>query len=215
FAGSEPIRQNENQLSIVYNIPAPYSIPGNGKEQSIDLKAQSIPASFKYYCAPKIDYETYVLAEIADWEKLSLLDGIANVTYDGTYIGETYIGASTTEEKMTLTLGTDKRVVVKREKLRDYSSTGFFGSSVKQDFVYQLTVRNNQNRPVSMVLKDQYPLSTSKDIIIELSNNTTKPTTNREDIGVITWGFDMKPGETKIFQIGYSVKYPKGSLINW
>ncbi|MCL2026348.1 MAG: mucoidy inhibitor MuiA family protein [Leptospirales bacterium] len=215
LADSEPIRQNENQLSIVYDISAPYSIPGNGKEQSIDLKAQSIPASFKYYCAPKLDYETYVLAEIADWEKLSLLDGIANVTYDGTYIGETYIRASTTEEKMTLTLGTDKRVVVKREKLRDYSSTGFLGNSVKQDFVFQLTVRNNQSRPIRMVLKDQYPLSTSKDIVVDLSNNTTKPTTNREDIGVITWEFDMKPGETRVFQLAYSVRYPKGSIINW
>ncbi|MCL1911848.1 MAG: DUF4139 domain-containing protein [Leptospirales bacterium] len=211
----EPVTQSENQLSIVYDISVPYSIPGNGKEQSIDLKAQSIPASFKYYCVPKLDYETYVLAEIAGWEKLNLLDGIANITYDGTYMGETYIQASTTQEKMTLTLGTDKRVAVKREKMRDYSSSGMFGSSVKQDFVYQLTVRNNQNKAVSMVLKDQYPLSTSKDIIVELSNDTTKPTINKEDTGVITWEFDMKPGETKVFKISYSVKYPKGSLINW
>ena len=213
--GAEAVKQNENQLSIVYAISAPYSIPGNGKEQSIDLKTQSIPASFKYYCVPKLDYETYVLAEIAGWEKLNLLDGNANITYDGTYIGETYIQASTTQEKMTLTLGTDKRVVVKREKLRDYSSSGIFGNSIKQDFVYQLTVRNNQNKPISMVLKDQYPLSTSKDIIVELSSSTTKPSANKEDTGVISWEFDMKPGETKIFQISYSVKYPKGSLINW
>jgi len=214
-ADTTTIRQNENQLSVVYDIPTPYSIPGNGKEQSIDLKVQNIQASFKYYCVPKLDYATYVLAEIADWEKLNLLDGIANITYDGTYIGETYIQSSTTQEKMTLTLGTDSRIAVKREKLKDYSSSGIFGNTVKQDFVYQLTVRNNQNRAISMVLKDQYPLSTSKDIVVELSNSTTKPTTNKEDTGVISWEFDMKPGETKIFQIGYSVKYPKGSLISW
>jgi hypothetical protein len=58
-------------------------------------------------------------------------------------------------------------------------------------------------------------LSTSKDIIVELSNDTTKPTTNKEETGVITWEFDMKPGETKIFQIAYSVKYPKDSTISW
>jgi len=214
-ADGQTIRQSENQLSIVYDISTPYSIPGNGKEQSIDLKKQSIQASFKYYCVPKLDYETYVLAEIAGWEKLNLLDGLANITYDGTYMGETYIQASTTQEKMTITLGTDKRIAVKREKLRDYSNSSMFGNSVRQNFVYQLTVRNNQNKAVNMVLKDQYPLSTSKDIIVELSNDTTKPSVNKEDTGVITWEFDMKPGETRVFKISYSVKYPKGSLINW
>ena len=207
--------QTENQLNITFNIDIPYSIPGNGKELNIELKNQEVPATFKYYSAPKLNTDTYVLAEISDWQKLNLLNATANITYDGTYVGESFIDAYSTQENLTLTLGSDKRVPVKREKQQDYSSTKFLGNDTKQVFSYKLTVRNNQNTTIKMVLKDQYPKSTLKEIEVEfLSKETTTPTHNIEDLGVVTWEFDMKPGETKVFNFAYSVKYPKGKRLN-
>ena len=207
--------QTENQLNITFNIDILYSIPGNGKELNIELKNQEVPAVFKYYSAPKLDPDTYVLAEISEWQKLNLMSAMANITYDGNYVGETFIDASSTQENLTLTLGSDKRVPVKREKQQDYSSTKFMGSETKQVFSYKLTVRNNQNAPISMVLKDQYPKSTLKEIEVEfLSKETTKPTFHLEDLGVVTWEFEMQPGETIIFDFAYSVKYPKGKKLN-
>jgi uncharacterized protein (TIGR02231 family) len=200
---------------MVYNIDMPYTIPGNGKEQTIDLQTKETSAEYKYYCAPKLDTETYLLAEISDWQKLNLLSGKANITYDGTYVGETFLDARSTHEKLTLTLGTDKRVPVKREKMQDYSSTKFLGNDTKQVFTYKLTVKNNQNKPVKMVLKDQYPISTQKNIEVELLTKDTTPwTANKEDVGVITWKEELKAGETKVYQISYSVKYPKGTRLN-
>jgi len=203
-----------NQLNLTFNIDLPYSIPGNGKEQAIELKNQEIAATFKYYCAPKLDAETYLLAEIADWEKLNLLSGGANITYDGTYVGETFIDANSTHQNLTLTLGADRRVAVKREKMKEFSSTGFFGNDVKQEFAYLLTVRNNRNEVARMVLKDQYPISTMKEITVELSKDTTPPTVNMTDLGVVTWEYDMQPGETRTFKLIYTVKYPKGRTLN-
>jgi len=209
------ITQKENELNMVYNIDMPYTIPGNGKEQTIDLQTKETSAEYKYYCAPKLDTETYLLAEISDWQKLNLLSGKANITYDGTYVGETFLDARSTHEKLTLTLGTDKRVPVKREKMQDYSSTKFLGNDTKQVFTYKLTVKNNQNKPVKMVLKDQYPISTQKNIEVELLTKDTTPwTANKEDVGVITWEEELKAGETKVYQISYSVKYPKGTRLN-
>lgn len=209
------VTQKENEMNMVYNIDMPYTIPGNGKEQTIDLQTKETSAEYKYYCAPRLDTETYLLAEISNWERLNLLSGKANITYDGTYVGESFIDARSTHEKLTLTLGTDKRVAVKREKMQDYSSTRFLGNDVKQVFTYKLTVKNNQNKPVKMVLKDQYPISTQKNIEVELITKDTTPwTANKEDVGVITWEEELKAGETKVYQISYSVKYPKGSNLN-
>jgi uncharacterized protein (TIGR02231 family) len=208
------VTRSENQLNLTYNIDLPYTIPGNGKEQSIELKNQEVNASFKYYCAPKLDIETYLLAEITDWEKLNLLSGSANITYDGTYVGETYIDASSTQQNLTLTLGVDKRIAVKREKMKEYSSAGLFGNDVRQEFAYQMTVRNNRNEVIRMVLKDQYPISTLREITVELSKDTTTPTINLTELGVITWEYDMQPGETSTFKLVYSVKYPKGRTLN-
>ncbi|MBZ3934878.1 DUF4139 domain-containing protein [Methanimicrococcus blatticola] len=209
------VTESENQLNVTYEIDLPYSIPGNGKEQSIELKSSEMPATFIYYCAPKLDYETYLIAEIAGWESLGLLSGTANVTYDGTFIGETYINADSTSDKLSLTLGTDKRVTVKREKMKEFSSKGLFGSDMKQEFAYRLTVRNNRTVAGRIVLKDQYPISSNKEITVELSKESTPFSFNKEDIGVVTWEYDMKPGESKVFNLVYSVKYPKGKELNF
>jgi len=209
------ITQADNELNTVYSIDIPYNIPGNGKEQSIDLQTKETTADYKYYCAPKLDTETYLLAEIANWQELNLLSGPANITYDGTYVGESYIDARSTQENLSLTLGTDKRVSVKREKLQDFSSTRPLGSDTKQVFAYKITVRNNQNKPVKMVLKDQYPISTQKNIEVELLKKETTPwTANVEEMGVVTWEGELPAGETKVYQISYSVKYPKGVNLN-
>lgn len=210
------ITQRDTELNMVFEIDMPYTIPGNGKEQAIDLQKKTATAQYKYYCAPKLDTETYLLAEIADWQQLNLMSGKANITYDGTYVGETFIDAASTHTKLSLTLGTDKRVTVKREKMQDFNSgTKFLGNDTKQTFTYRLTVRNGQNKPVKIVLKDQYPVSTQKNIEVELLTKETTPwTANVEDLGVVTWEEELKAGETKIYQISYSVKYPKGSNLN-
>lgn len=204
-----------NELNVTYVIDRLYAVPGNGKEQSIDLLTKEASAEYKYYSAPKLDPETYLLAEIPDWEKLDLLSAKANITYDGTYVGETYIDARSTHEKLSLSLGTDKRVAVKREKMQDFSSKKSLGSDIQQVFTYKLTVKNNQTRPIRMVLKDQYPKSTDKSIEVKLlKENTTDWTANNEDVGVLSWESEFQPGETKVYQISYSVKYPKDAQLN-
>lgn len=209
------VTTQENALNLVYNIDLPYTIPGDGKEQSIDVGTSETSAEYKYYCAPKLDTETYLIAEIADWEKLNLLSGNANITYDGTYIGETYVQSNSTDNKLTLTLGADKRVSVKRELVKDFNSKKSSNSDNKLEFKYKLTVRNNQNKTISMVLKDQYPKSNTKEIETELLlKETTTPTYNNEDVGVLTWEENIGVGETKTYEMTYSVKYPKGRKVN-
>jgi uncharacterized protein (TIGR02231 family) len=205
---------SDNNLNITYDIDLPYTVPGNGTFQNIELQTQEIAAEYKYYCAPKLDPNTFLLAEINNWEKLNLLNGNANITYNDTYIGETYINAGSTKDALTLTLGVDMRVAVKREKVNEMSSTKSFGNDIKQEFTYRITVRNNQNKPVNMVLKDQYPKSIQKQIEVILSKETTTPTFNNEDVGVITWENKLNSGESRTFTISYSVKYPKETILN-
>lgn len=206
---------DDNTTGVVYNIDLLYTIPGNGREQIIELGKKEASARFKYYCAPRLDAETFLIAEIADWSRLGFLSGKANITFDGTYLGETYIDASSTHENLTLTLGTDKRVVVTREKLDDFSSRKTLANDIQQVFAYKLTVRNNNTKPVDMVLKEQYPRSTSKDIEVTLLTKETTPWTfDNEEVGVLTWEEPLQPGETRTYRISYQVKYPKNVTLN-
>ncbi|MEO6229509.1 MAG: DUF4139 domain-containing protein, partial [Ferruginibacter sp.] len=203
---------NDNQLNVVFDIDLPYDVASNGKEQTVTLKEFDVPVFYKHYSVPKLDKEAYLLGEVADWEKLNLLPGEANIIFEGTYVGKSYIDPSSTLDTLNLTLGKDKRVVVKREKLVDYSSVKFLGSNKKQIFTYEITVKNNKKEKVAMLLKDQYPLSTNKDIEVELLE-TSNASVN-SDLGVMNWKLELAPGETRKVKMSYSIRYPKDRVIN-
>lgn len=65
-------------------------------------------------------------------------------------------------------MGRNKRVVVKRGKLMDFSSIKFLGSSKKKVFTYGITVKNNKKKAINILVKDQYPISQNKEIEVEL-----------------------------------------------
>ena len=202
----------DNELNVVFDIDLPYDVPTNGKEQSVNLKDFKIPATYKYFSVPKLDKDAYLLGEVVDWEALNLLPGEANIIFEGTYIGKTSIDAESTKDTLNLTLGKDKRVVVTREKMTDFSSVKFLGSNKKQTFTYEITVRNNKKEGIQMELQDQYPLSTNKDIEVELLQY--EGATKNDETGILTWKLKLAPGEIKKLRVSYSVKYPKDKTIN-
>lgn len=203
---------SDNELDVTYDIDLPYDVPTNGKQQIATLKEATMKATYKYYSVPKLDKDAFLLAEVSDWEQLNLLPGEANIIFENTYIGKTFIDPASTNDTLNFTLGKDKRVVIKREKLKDFSSVKFLGSNKLQKITYELTVKNNKKDPIKLLLKDQYPISTNKEIEVELLESSEAM--NNMEIGVLTWKLDLAPGEVKKVRISYSVKYPKGKQLN-
>jgi uncharacterized protein (TIGR02231 family) len=202
---------NEGQLNTNFEIELPYDINGDGKMNSIAIKEEEIVCVLKNYAVPRMDKEAYLMAEVADWQNLDLLPGDANIIMDETYIGKSLIDPNTIADTLNLSLGRDKRVVVKRSLVKELSSLKTSGSTSKQSFTYELIVKNNKQTDINLLLKDQYPLSNIKEVEVTL-DNSEEATVNNET-GVITWKLNLKPGESKKVRFTYSVKYPKDKKI--
>jgi TonB-dependent SusC/RagA subfamily outer membrane receptor len=202
----------DKELDVTFTIDLPYDVPTNGKAQTATLKEYDVPAKYKYYAVPKLDKDAFLMAEVADWEGLNLLPGEANIIFEGTYIGKSFIDPSSTQDTINLTMGRDKRIVIKREKLKDFSSVKFLGSNKKQNFTYEITLKNNKKDEVDILLKDQYPVSQNKEVEVELLESNGAAV--NEEIGVLTWKLKLAPGEVKKVRISYSVKYPKDKTLN-
>ena len=202
----------ENQLNIAFDIAIPYDVLSNGKAHSVALKEIKIPASFKYFAAPKLEKEAFLMAEIIDYAKYNLLTGEANIIFEGMYVGKTQINTSQTADTLSLSMGRDKKITITREKVADKSGTRFLSSKKEQTFTYGITIRNNKKEKAQLLLKDQYPLSPDKEIEIELLQSDSAKV-NRET-GILNWNLELKPNETKKIRISYLVKYPKDQIID-
>jgi uncharacterized protein (TIGR02231 family) len=203
---------SENQLNVSFDIDIPYDILSNGKVHSVSLKEIKLPASYKFYAVPRADKDAFLLAQIADYSKYNLLRGEANIIFEGMYVGKTFIEPSQTSDTLSLSMGRDKKVTIKREKVVDQSGTKFLSSKKEQTFTFDITIRNNKKEAIEMLLKDQYPLSSNKDIEIELLQSDNAKV--NLETGILTWQLQMKPNETKKIRISYKVRYPKDQVID-
>jgi uncharacterized protein (TIGR02231 family) len=201
----------ENQLNISFDIDIPYDILSNGKGHSVALKEIKLPASYRYYAAPRIEKEAFLMAQINDYSKFNLLLGEANIIFEGMYVGKTFFNPNQTTDTLSLSMGRDKKISIKREKVADKSGTKFLSSKKEQIFTFDITVRNNKKEAIEMLLKDQYPMTPDKEIEVELlESDSAKINT---ETGVLTWNLNLKTLETKKIRISYKVRYPKEKTI--
>ncbi len=209
---SDYVTVQDNTLTTVYDIDIPFDIATNGKDQVATLQTKKVDAVYTFYSIPKLSDNVYLVAQVPNWNKLNLLDGEANLFFENTYVGKTNIAASSVQDTFNLTVATDKRVNIKREKLKDFSSTQFLSSYKKEIFTYEITVKNNKSQAASMSIKDQYPISSNKEIEVELLENNNA--TINTETGELKWGLNLQPNEQKKIRFQYSIKYPKDKKLN-
>lgn len=201
----------ENELNATFDIDIPYDIASNAKPHSVSLKEYVVPAGYKYYAVPKLDPDAFLLAEISDYEKLNLTPGDANIIFENTYVGKSFINPSITTDTLNLSMGRDKKITIKRERVSELTGTKFIGSSRKQIYTYEIRVRNGKKETVNLLLKDQYPIGIDSDIEVELINSDNAEV--NKETGVLTWKLNVNPGETRTVRMSYSIKYPKDKTL--
>lgn len=202
----------EGQLNVSFDIDIPYDILSNGKMHSVALKEFNLPATYKYYAVPKLDKEAFLLAELNEYGKYNLLPGEANIIFEGVNVGKTTINPNQTQELLNLSMGRDKKISIKREKVADKSGTKFLSAYKEQTFTYDIIVRNNKKDAINLMLKDQYPLSSDEDITVEIEE--LSGANENKETGVLTWELKLNSNETKKIRISYKVKYPKDKFID-
>lgn len=206
-----PINQVENQTAVEFEIKIPYTIKSDNKSTMIEVDRYLLPANYEYYSVPKVNKDAFLLANIVDWEKYNLLDGEANIFFENTYVGKTVLDMRYVYDTLSISLGRDKNVVVNREKVKDYNTKKFFGNKKEDTRAWKITVRNNKNQSIDMVVLDQIPVSTNQEIEVE-AENLSGGALNKND-GEVKWKLNLNPSDKKEMELKYKVKYPKNRTL--
>lgn len=198
---------NTNATNFEFVIDLAYSISSDGKSVAVQIQQYSLPATFEYYAAPKLDPTAYLLAKVTGWEDYNLLSGYANLYFEGTYVGKSYIDVANTKDTLDFSLGRDENIVITRIKQKDYSTHQFIGSNRKESFAWEISIRNKKKTAITITIQDQIPLTTDKDI--EITKDIPANTIFDDVNGYCSWKFNINSAETKKVNFSYTVKYPK------
>ncbi|MBS1946212.1 MAG: mucoidy inhibitor MuiA family protein [Bacteroidetes bacterium] len=193
--------------TLLYKMEDPFTLETDGKTTTINIKQTSIPASYQYFSAPKIAPYAFLTAQILNWKEYDLQSGEANLYFEGTYLGKTYIDLESTVDTLTLSMGKDNGVKVSRKLVSQYSSKKFIGSNRTDSRQYEINIQNVKRDSVSITVTDQFPVPAVKEISVE--DQDAPEGQVDKNTGIITWRLILPPGREKKLTFSYSVKYPK------
>jgi uncharacterized protein (TIGR02231 family) len=201
----------QGEVSIEFNVASAYTIPTDNHRHQVDLSVSNLNAGYAYGAVPKLDKDAFVTARVSGNDLVNQVSGEASVYFDGTYVGKTFING-TTSDTMLISLGRDKRIQIQRTKLKDFCSRSFTGSSRKELLTWEISLRNTRKEAITIVVEDQVPVTTNKDIEVKVQNAGGAQLD--EATGKLTWTLKLEPEQSQSVRFSYEVKYPKDRLVN-
>lgn len=201
------VDQFERTTTREYRINLPYDVPSDGKPYMVSMEQYELPADYQYYVAPKLDQDVFLTAKVSGWDEYKLLSGPANLFFEGSFLGRTQLNMQQTADTLDLSLGRDKGIIVTRVKDEQFKDKQFIGTKVTQKTGWKIELRNTKSKAVRVIVEDQFPISTTDEIEVELTSS--KGGTVDKENGKLTWQVDLKPGKSEELHFQYEVKYPK------
>jgi uncharacterized protein (TIGR02231 family) len=176
------------------------------------VQNSELQTNFKYYSVPKMDQNVYLVAQMLKVDELQLIPSKANIFFDGSYIGETYIDPTNMNDTLHLSLGKDPNIQIKRRLLSSKCKEKVIGDKVEKLLAYTIEVKNLKSSSIELVIQDQIPITTNTDIEIDKINIGKAKRIERS--GMIEWDIKLKPKESKTFDFDFRIKYDKSKRIN-
>ncbi len=204
---AEFVNSVKQLTSVEFRIDLPYSIKSDNEKHLVLIKMVDMDASYKYFSVPKIDPSVFLVAQLTNLDELGLVPAEANLFFDGSFIGETYIDPTSMNDTLDLSLGKDPNLIIKRTLLKKDSKEKIIGDKKERTMSYNIEVKNLKVTDVELTIQDQLPITQNGEIMIE-STELDGGKLN-ELTGIIDWTFKLKSKDSKQIKFGFKVKHNK------
>ena len=189
----------------------PYTIPSQKSPTSIEIQQLKIPATYDYYCYPKVDKDVFLMCHFDQINNKNLLPGQAQIYFEGKSIGNSFLDPYVTNKKIDLSLSREIGVISERKLETKLSTETKVGENLKVQKTYKISIINNKNHTIDLKLIDQLPISNKKNISVQLLESSDATYTKID--GKLVWKIQLNAGE-KIDKVwNYYVKYPEKDQI--
>jgi hypothetical protein len=200
------------EMTAEFEIQKNYSINSDGKPYYLKVKDLTLPTSYHYYTVPKKDKSAFLISQITGWEEANMVSGFANIYFNDTYIGKSFINTGELSDTLEVSLGRDNKILVERKQLKEFTKKQLIGTNRKDIFAYETSIKNNRDVPIEITIIDQIPVSEDNEIEVGKQNITDGANINELN-GEVKWEYVIQPNELKKMNLSYFIKYPKNKPI--
>lgn len=198
---------SENVIETEYEIKLNYNIPSDGKEHFAAILVKDLKTFYRYKAIPKLNNNVYLTAVLPDWEDAITMSGEASIYYDGSYVGETSLSPGGTEDTIQLSLGIDKNIAIKRQKIKDKCFEKLLDNDKIHQYTFEITMKNSRSSKIEIEVEDQLPLAQDKTVTVE--RKELSGAKYDEVTGIVKWRSTIQAKDNKKLILIYQIKAPK------
>jgi hypothetical protein len=202
------VNTTTSAVSFEYTLKEKMNVPSDGRPYTAQIMKREILAEYKHFAAPKITRDAYLNIFIPEWEKLNLLEGEVNLYFGNSYTGKSVVSLRDLKDSLEFSMGKDPNVKIQRTLAFQKTTGGGILPNKTSGYRWNSEIRNTGTMPVRLTVTEPFPVSTEKEIKVELDKELSGASIDKEK-GLLTWEITLQPGEQKKLDFGFSVTYPK------
>ena len=187
-----------------------YSINSHNANITLDIDTTILPAKFTYVCTPKLVSSAYLTASIVDWKNEIKLPAKANISFDGSISGKTYLNPFNGLDTLTIPFGDDFHVKVNRTMKSSLAQSKQISGKKVQKRSWIISLSNMYQKEINVTIYDQIPLSKEIDILVKPLNIDGILDTLS---GIVRWDVHLNSEEKKLLHCEYEVSHPKNKEV--
>lgn len=207
-------------------FPIRQTIESSDKYQKKLIKSYKLKSSkgLKYYfeTVPESSGKIFLMAKTTNQTELPWLGGEAQVFLENEFIGKVDIPNTPVDKEQNLVLGIAPDMTAKKELVKKFNDTsGVFGGNTRIVYSYKISVENSSKEQREIIILDNFPVSNSKKIEVEiknlsmqfLSDEEIKKTTEYQQ-GIRKYIINLAAGAKKEITYDAVITYDKELIID-
>jgi len=204
--------------AVTYTVPGRVSVANNADDsQALDLDSIDFEVGLVTRIMPRRSEQAYLAARFDYDHNLPLYGSTLNAYVDGAYAGKATMPTLLPKAEVTLPMGDDRRVDVKRvDRGAARGQQGLISrrNTETTDYLFEITNRRRSETVVEVI--DLYPVARNDDITVDIPRSATAPTVTDVDDnpGIILWRKTLAPDEEWRIEHTYTVTWPAGKVLS-
>lgn len=208
------LRGSEFAANLV--IPKPVELATGAEPRRSLVVRERIPGEFLLHAVPRLSDHVFVRGTFTNPLEIPILPGAAEVYVEtvpegspnevSNYVGRDVMPAVASGQEFTMHLGVDQDVKVE-QKLEKEILSKLKSKTRKVRYEYTITTESFRREPAELLVVDRIPVSDMKGVKVDDVRIDPPPEEYGED-GILTWQFEIKPGERREMATEYVIEYP-------
>jgi uncharacterized protein (TIGR02231 family) len=197
----------------VFHIGGRSDVPSDGSPHTLGIGAYALPCRLEYIAEPVVSEGAHLRALPKNTTGTVLLPGEMYVFHAGAagdeYVGATQLELTAQDAELTLYLGIDDNITVKREMIeRDTDKGNILQGGIRRVTLgYRVTLANRTAAPQAVILKDRMPVPRHERIKIKPLDFRPQPT-SKTKLEQLTWEMQLTPGEERKIEWRFTIEAP-------